>query len=700
VALFVKSKQIYKRKGKNMEFIEFKKLFQKNFADMVKDADTLFEIEIDKDEFWNLYLDSFPAGTNEIYRERREFDCNCCRHFIKAIGNAVTIKNNKIRTMWEFTVDDETWQTVINALDAYLKAKSVTNMYVSKFNSVGTNRNHETLEGGNVITWDHFYLDLPNNFVDHSSRSVGDIQGSFRDTRNVFKRSLDEISEDAVLTILELIASNTLYKGEEWKTVLQKFLQYKRAYDVLSNKEKENFAWENAKAAGMTVGRIRNHSIGTLLVDVSDGTDLEVAVKKYEVMTAPANYKRPKAIFTKKMLEDAQKTITELGYMESLPRRFATLDDISVNNILFSNRDAAKRINGAMDVFGEMMAEVTSSPKKFSRVEEISIEKFISDVLPTAKSIEAYLENRHAPSMVSLIAPQNANAPTMFKWNKPFSWGYSGNITDSDIKERVKNAGGKVDGDMRFSIQWNEDGNDNCDIDAHCIETSGYHIYYGSTARKPGYSPTKGQLDVDIVSPGGRVAVENITWANRKTMHPGTYHFYVKQFSGSAKHGFRAEIEFDGTVYSFDYSKTMHSKQEIPVAEVTLDANGNFSIKEMLPSNVSSKDVWNLKTNQFVPVTVMMYSPNYWDEQQGIGHKHYMFMLKDCVNDETPNGFYNEFLKNELTQHKRVFEALGGKMSVESVADQLSGLGFSSTKRNDLIVKVKGQTERIMRIKF
>ena len=683
-----------------MEFIDFKKLFQQNFADMVKDADTLFEIEIDKDEFWNLYLDSFPAGTNEIYRERREFDCSCCRHFIKGIGNAVTIKDNKVRTMWEFTTGDTTWQPVIDALDAYLKTKAVTNMYVSKFNSVGTNRNHETLDGGKVTTWDHFYLDIPKKFVDNSGRSIGDIQGSFRDTRNVFKRSLDEISEEAVLTVLELISSNTLYKGAEWKGALDKFLEYKRIYANLSESEKSNFTWENAKQAGMAVGRIRNHSIGTLLIDISEGVDLDTAVKKYEVIVAPANYKRPKAIFTKKMLEDAQKTITELGYMESLPRRFATLDDINVNNILFSNRDAAKRIDGAMDVFGAMMAEVSTSPKKFSKVEEISIEKFISDVLPTAKCIEAYLENRHAPNMVSLIAPKNADAQPMFKWNNGFSWAYSGNITDSDMKERVKSAGGKVDGDLRFSIQWNEDGKDNCDLDAHCIEASGYHIYYASTARKPDYSPTKGQLDVDIVFPGGRVAVENITWANRKTMRPGTYKFYVHQFSGSAKKGFRAEIEFDGTVYAFDYNKTMHHGQDVYVAEVALDVNGNFSIKEQLPSSASSRDVWNLKTNQFVPVSVMMYSPNYWDEQQGIGHKHYMFMLKDCVNTENPNGFYNEFLKNELTQHKRVFEALGGKMAVESVEDQLSGLGFSSTKRNDLVVKVKGQTERIMRIKF
>ena len=682
-----------------MEFTEMRNKLIENFNRMTKDATHLFEVNVDKDEMWNLYLDSFPEGTNEIYRERREHDCSCCRHFIKSVGNAVVIKDNKVTTIWDFRTDDSTYQPVLDALANFIKSHVVSDIYVSKFKKIGTMSNYEEMENGRMHEWSHFFLELPDKFVDRTGRSEGDIKGSFRDTKNVFKRSLDEISMDALDTVIELIVSNTLYKGEEWKAALTEFRKYKKEYDKLATEEeKNNYAWEQSVKVGIAIGRIRNHSIGTLLVNVSEGMDLDTAVRKYEVIVAPSNYKRPKEIFTKKMLDDAKKTITELGYMDSLGRRFATLDDITVNNILFSNKDSAKRISGMDDIFGEMEREATSSPKKFSKVEEIAIDKFVSDVLPTASEVEVYFENNHTNNMVSLIAPENKDAKTMFKWNNNFGWAYAGNMTDS-MKERVKAAGGKVDGDLRFSIQWNEDGKDNCDLDAHCKEASGFEIYFGR-GRKPEFSPTRGQLDVDIIHPNGEIAVENITWADRRTMKTGKYLFYVHQYSGGVRNGFRAEIEFDGQTYSFDYNKSMRSGEIVQVAEVTLNVNGTFTIKELLPSNVSSKDVWNVKTNQFIPVSVVMYSPNYWDEQDGIGHRHYFFMLKDCINPEAPNGFYNEFLKNELVEHKRVFAALGSKMRVKDVDDQLSGLGFSATKRDELIVKVKGNTERVLKVKF
>lgn len=688
-------------------FKDFVKAIQKNLQQMSKDSSRLFTVNVDTEELYNLYLDSFPAGTNEIYRERREYDCSCCRHFIRDVGNVVSIKNGELHTIWGINpVSDDKYNVVAAALDAYVKQKAVLGVFLKKEKRIGTPENREMLPTGKINKYEHFFVDLPEICIFkecYGHTLEGDLS-QFRDVRNVFKRSLDEISKEAVDTVLELIAQNSLYKGAEWKKQLTEFKNYQKEYGKLTDEQKELWIWEKSIAAGAVIGKIRNHSIGTLLVNISEGMDLDLAVRKYEQIVAPVNYKRPKAIFTKKMLEDAKKTITELGYMDSLQRRFATLDDITVNNILFSNKDAAKRITGAMDLFDEMEQDVAIDPKRFSKVEEISAEDFIKNVLPVAKELEVYLENKHIQNMVSLIAPEVADAKTMFKWNNGMSWAYTGNITDSDIKENVKAAGGSVAGVVRFSIQWNDkDGKDNSDLDAHCIEPKGGdHIYFSHKISRY----TGGELDIDITDPiyqcksNGGVAVENITYPSKERMKPGTYKFYVNQYSFRNSQGFKAEVEVNGEIHSYEYNSPVRGN--VDVAEVILDQSGNFKVVDKLPGNCAtiSKDVWGIKTLQFTPVSVVCYSPNYWDEQKGIGHQHLFFMLKDCINPEEPNGYYNEFLKPELEQHRRVFEALGSKAHVKDVDDQLSGVGFSLTKRNDLIIKVKGATERVLKVKF
>ena len=680
-----------------MEFREFKAIQQKHVAEMLKDATHLFEVSVDKDQMWDVYLENFLPEYNKVFRERREHDCSCCRSFIKNIGNAVVIKDNKIHTIWDFETNSEEYQPSVNAMSKYLKSKAVSDIYVTKFKKIGIDKNFEKGENGKITEWQHFFLDLPKKFVDSSGKSEGDIKGGFRDTRNVFKRSLEEITEESLLTVLELISQNSLYKGEEWKAVLTEFLKYKKQYDKLKQEQKENYTWEQSVKVGGSIGRIKNHSIGTLLMNISEGMDLDLAVKKYEAIVAPENYKRSKPIFTKHMLEDAKKTIIELGYMDSINgRRFANPDDITVNNILFSNKDSAKRIKG--DIFDEMSKTVPVNPKKFSKVEEVSIDSFIKDILPTAKELELFLENKHSSNMASLIAPESIDHKTMFKWDNNFSWSYSGNITDSSMKEKVKSAGGNVEGVLRFSIQWNDSEFDGNDLDAHCIEPNGNLIYFS----KPLNRNTTGQLDVDIRNPiKGKSAVENITWTNKNKMQEGVYKFLVHNFAhrgGSG--GFRAEVEYDGQIFSFDYAKELRQDEKVQVAEVTYDKVKGFSIVEKLPSNVSSREVWGLKTNQFIPVSVVCLSPNYWDSQNGQGNLHYMFMLKDCCNPENPNAFYVEFLKQELVPHRKFFEALGAKMAVKDTKDQLSGVSFSSTKRNEVLVKIKGTVERMVKIKF
>lgn len=681
-----------------MVFHDLQAKLSENFARLVEKYKTAYQTDVNKDELWDVYLNSFPARKNPIFRVRTEHDCSCCRHFIKSIGGIVFIDNELNRhSIWELQTDDEDYQTVIDAVDAYVKSKKIVEEFVTKETSFGTNRSYEYRDDGSVAEWEHFYLLTPRDWV-YRGRDTVDTERSHRRTSaEVFGRALREITADSIDSVLDLINDNTLYKGAEWKTQLLELKKLKAECTALPEDKRELYVWKASKSVGPVMSRIRNHSIGTLLVDLSGGMDLNEAVRRYESIVAPANYKRPKAIFTKKMLEDAQKTVAELGYTDSLHRRYAKLDDITVNNILFANRDAAKRVKGG-NVFEEMMADAKSSPKKFDRVQEIGIEQFISDVLPGAKSIEAYVENRHEKNMCSLITSSNPWAPSMFKWDNPFSWAYSGNIADSDIKQNVKNAGGNVHGVLRFSIQWNDGEYSANDLDAHCIEPNGHEIFFGDK-RSP---RTGGFLDVDIIHPvRGAPAVENIAYEHKDRMQVGTYTFFVHQYTNrGGRDGFRAEIEFDGKIYRFDYSRELRQGEKVNVATVTLKKDGTFTIKEDLPSTMSSRELWGIKTMDFTPVTVIMYSPNYWDGQNGIGNKHYMFMLADCVNPEQPNGFYNEFLKQELAEHKRVFEALGSRMAVEATDDQLSGLGFSSTLRNDLVVRVKGAAERIMKIKF
>ena len=678
-----------------MKFDKFRDKMIAHFTQMVQTHDRIFEVDCDKDALYATYINSFPNGTNPIFRERTEHDCSCCRQFIKDIGKAVFIDDDlTVHTMWEFEKEDTTYGPVAIALDVFVRSKPIVGIYLSFTSRIGTMNNMDNLTD---IRWSHFCLDVPDQFIVRYGQSMAEKKGQYRDTANVFRRSLDEISMDAVNTVYELICSNTLYKGAEWKSAIEQFKSYKTEYDSLNDEHKQLYAWLNAGRVGNAIGRIRNLSIGVLLTDISEGKELNEAVSAYERIVAPANYKRPKAIFTKKMLEDAKKKIEELGYMDSLHRRYATLDDIRVNNILFSNKDAAKRIVGA-SVFDDMMADAKKTPKKFDRVEEIPVEKFISDVLPNAKEIEAYVENRHAANFVSLIAPVNAEAPSMFKWGNAFSWAYAGNITDSDVKQNVKSAGGRVDGVLRFSIQWNDTGEwSKNDLDAHCIEPNKEEIYFGAKIARDG-----GNLDIDITNPkSGTPAVENITWPELRLMKPGKYVFFVHQYANrGGRDGFRAEIEYNGQIFKYDYTKELRQKEKVYVADVILDDKGNFSIAHKLPSETTSREIWGVKTMDFVPVSVVMFSPNYWDEQSGIGHKHVFFMLKGCKNPEEPNGFYNEFMRQELMEHKRVFEALGGKMKVAYVDDQLSGIGFSTTKRENLVVKVKGATDRVMKIIF
>lgn len=63
-------------------------------------------------------------------------------------------------------------------------------------------------------------------------------------------------------------------------------------------------------------------------------------------------------------------------------------------------------------------------------------------------------------------------------------------------------------------------------------------------------------------------------------------------------------------------------------------------------------------------------------------------MIDGCKNPDPVRGFFNEYLRPDLEKdHKRVFEAIGSRAEYND--NQLSGLGFSSTSHDEVVVDNK-----------
>ena len=687
-------------------------MFETYRDDMVKhfkknmQSHPLLRVAVDGDELWSRYLESFAPEHNPVYRKRTEHDCSTCRGFIKHLGGMVAAVGNQIVSIWDFEPtyreDSEVYGPVNEAMSRLVHSRPIQNLLLYHQYTAGNSHNYEAGPGQEVITYRHFYLNLPPSVVETDKLTLQSKLAKHRESAEMLSRALTEISLDALREAIDLVAQNSLYRGEEFKATLDSFFNLKGLYlsyvatdtgvgEREARRASELLIWRTAQLApGLC--RIRNSVIGTLLVDLSDGVDLERAVAAYESKVAPANYKRPKSLITKAMVDKAGKAMGELGYTTALARRHARVEDLTVNNVLFVDRETRL----VMDPFQALAAELpVKAPGTFGKIEDVPIGKFVSDVLPTVTGMEVLFENDHMGNLVSLIAPHDPTSKSMFRWNNNFSWAYTGDVADS-IRERVKKAGGKVDGFFRASLSWSNFD----DLDLSITEPDGTLIYFGSKHSRQ----TGGKLDVDMNAMSGesREPVENIVYAEKSCLIGGDYLISVHQYRHreNVDHGFEVEVELDGQVMTFGYDKLVKQDERIRVATMAWDArNRKGEITPHLSASKLQREAWGLKTGVFHKVRMMTLSPNHWDNQ-GVGNRHWFFILDGCATDQPARGFFNEFLKPELNEHRKVFEVMASRMAAQPVPEQLSGLGFSSTRRASLTVRLTGAVSRVVRVLF
>jgi len=653
-----------------MSFIKFSAAVSAQVASMGKD---LFVVDVERDAVWEQYLAAFPEGTDPFFRQRTEHDCSCCRHFVRDIGHVVAIKDGQIVTIWDVDVPPP-YDVVVQVLADFVRTKVIKNIFTPISATIGTAKNREMIDG-KAHTWDHFHAKVPSTIV---NRDSGPARSAAEAAAGVFQRGLDEIAQNAMVDVLDLIDANALYRGETVRQRVSDFLQFRREYVKLNSDEARNlFVWENFRSPAAL---LKNSAMGTLLMDLSEGKGIEVAVRKYEAMVAPQNYRRTTALITPKMVEAAVGKLNDMGLEGAVKRRHARLSDVSVNDVLFVGQSVQGQMKDGLA--GLLMGETkprTIDPKKAL---DIIIDDFIANILPKAKTIDLVLTTANLPNFMSLTAPEDASTGKLFAWDNDFAWAYDGDVADS-LKERVKRAGGDVEAVMRVSLGWyNGD-----DLDINIVEPDGNVISFQNKC---------GKLDVDMNAGGpsnSKDPVENVRW--KQVPRDGVYKVRVDNFSkrGNTNVGYELEMDFNGETRQFSFGSTVGRMMQalditvkngklvkiIPVKGLTVGAVGN----------AAGVEKWGVKTGQLVPVDSLMHSPNYWDGN-ATGQKHTFFILRDCLNDQPVRGMFNEHLRPELHEHRKVFEVLGAKTKVAPATEQLSGVGFTAAREDVATVVVDG----------
>jgi hypothetical protein len=684
-------------------FPAFAKTVAATFQELVKGP--VFVVRAEGDAIWAEYLAAFPEGTNPVFRKNAEHDCSCCRHFVKRAGAVVAIDGSALRTVWDRAAEEApgVYREVAARLRDVVRLSHVVDVFRvgEKETSFGAPQSRSLdAETGRALTWNHLHTGEIPRVLRVALPDTA--RGDYRTTVQVFQRGLLELAPDAVDTVLSLVEANALYRGEEHKAAILGFRKVQGKYLALSaGGDRDAFAWANA---GNPAARFRNTVIGTLVQDLSEGQDVERAVKSFETKVAPQNYKRTTALITPGMVKKAMETVEQLGLEPALERRFAVIGDVSVRDVLWVDGAVKPLMKGGIgDALMKHATAVGRAPEADEeRAEEIGLDDFVARVLPETTGLEILFRGEHVGNLVSLTAPVHPEPKRLFRWDNDFSWSYVGNVADS-IKERVKKAGGKVEGAvLRVSLSWfNYD-----DLDLHVIEPPGRGVHSVGDRiwfrNKRGW--TGGVLDVDMNAGSGttREAVENVVWSSKPP--DGTYCVIVNNFTfrESSDPGFVVEVESGGRLSHYSFNKGVRDKQDVRV--VALHVKGGiverFEVGDpgITAANVS-QEKWGLRTEQYVKVGAVMLSPNFWGGN-AVGNKHTFFVVEGARNDEPTRGFYNEFLHPRLEEHRKVFEVIADKTKCAPSADQLSGLGFSSTKRESFVVRARqGKRQRLFNVR-
>ena len=152
---------------------------------------------VDVEDIFASYLAAFPEGTNPMFRERTEHDCNCCKQFIRRLGRVVAIVNGEVITVWDDYANlPHPYEVVGATMAALVRQAPIMSVFRTKETHFGAQKNFDNHDDN--LTWHHFHGVVPMRSA-HQTMDPAEKIGKKRAVYDVFKRGLNELKETCLL---------------------------------------------------------------------------------------------------------------------------------------------------------------------------------------------------------------------------------------------------------------------------------------------------------------------------------------------------------------------------------------------------------------------------------------------------------------------------------------------------------------------
>jgi hypothetical protein len=164
------------------------------------------------------------------------------------------------------------YRPIADAMSALVTSAPISNVFLHHEPTSGVAKPLEQLV-------DHFFVHIPSKFVKPKHSFQAKLSKA-RGEAGILHHALTNISLEAVDTVLELISQGSIYDGDKYSPMLTKFR--KLLIDSIGT-NLELFSWANHTSK---VSNIRNTIIGSLLIDLARGNEVETAVSSFEKLVA------------------------------------------------------------------------------------------------------------------------------------------------------------------------------------------------------------------------------------------------------------------------------------------------------------------------------------------------------------------------------------------------------------------------------